>query len=198
MVSALVHQRYTRACPSLVVSARRVTRSGAPHEMAGEWPKLGAVRSRTSCPCGLLGPAATERHRSKQRPRWAIAQSQRKRRSGPARRRDPSNDVRTGRRSAPAYAAWRRNLGRSADHATNRGDCLRRIRRIRSCSRRRDPYSDEGGKRRCRLSHSPARAAGQSQETSRWQGEGTAVPARSSPACAVPRPWPSPFSPPVS
>jgi hypothetical protein len=60
MVSALVHQRYTRACPSLVVSAGRVTRSGAPHEMADEWPKLGAVRSRTSCPCGLLGPAATE------------------------------------------------------------------------------------------------------------------------------------------
>jgi hypothetical protein len=57
MVSA---QRYTRACPSPPVSAGRVTRSGAPHEMAGEWPKLGAVRSRTSCPCGLLGPAATE------------------------------------------------------------------------------------------------------------------------------------------
>lgn len=60
MVSALVHQRYTRVCPSLPVSAGRITRSGAPHEMAGEWPKLGAVRSRTSCPCGLLEPAATE------------------------------------------------------------------------------------------------------------------------------------------
>jgi hypothetical protein len=60
MVSALVRQRYTRACPSLPASARRGTRSGAPHEMAGEWPELGAVRSRTSCPCGLLGPAATE------------------------------------------------------------------------------------------------------------------------------------------
>ena len=60
MMSALVHQRYTRECPSLPVSAERVTRSGAAHEMAGEWLKLGAIRSRTSCPCGLLEPAATE------------------------------------------------------------------------------------------------------------------------------------------
>jgi hypothetical protein len=33
---------------------------------------------------------------------------------------------------------------------------------------------------------------------SRWQGEATAVTARRSPGSAVPRPWPSPFSPPVS
>jgi hypothetical protein len=60
MVSALVRQRYTRACPPLPVSAERVMWSGGPHEMAGEWPKVGAVRSRTSCLCGLLEPAAME------------------------------------------------------------------------------------------------------------------------------------------
>lgn len=60
MVSALVHQRYTPACPRLAMSAGRITQSGTPHEMAGEWPKLGAVRSRTSCSCGLLETAATQ------------------------------------------------------------------------------------------------------------------------------------------